>query len=233
MLQTIFHNQLAVIYGKKRKRSKNMGLILVVSGSARAGKDTLSAFLAEQMYQILGKQFIIMAFAYELKVRVQSDFDLSWEQLWGNEKEIPDKRYPKPNHVDVYWTPREILQDYGQFFRTINNDFWVEHLFKVVEEKEYENIIITDARHKNEVKAAKDRGGYHIRVFRKSKDDIHNPNHISETALNGSDVEIDFNINNDGNLKDLENIAKNIVNSIFSLENFKGNKINRRIEKNG
>ncbi len=218
-----------------------MSILITVSGAARAGKDTISAFLAEQMYQILGKQFVIMAFAYELKLRVQSDFDLSWEQLWGNEKETTDNRYPRSDvstyTVDsrepTYWTSREILQEYGQFYRTINNNFWVDHLFKVVKEKEYENIIITDGRHLNEIKAVHDRGGYHIRVFRKLKDEIHNSNHISETALDNDNVKIDFNVDNNGSLEDLENIAKDVVNSIFSLENLKGNIIKRRINKDG
>ena len=115
-------------------------MIVGVSGKARSGKDTFAEMLAESLQTETGKAYVMMAYAHELKLRVQKDFDMSYEQLWGDEKEIPDKRYPKPDG-DGFWTPREILQAYGQFFRTIDYDFWVKHLFRVIEDKEYKNVL--------------------------------------------------------------------------------------------
>lgn len=198
-------------------------MIIALSGKARVGKDTFGGMLAESMYEINGKQFIIMAYAYELKVRVQKDFDLTWDQLWGNEKEVPDKRYSKPDN-DGFWTPREILQNYGQFFRSIDKDFWVKRLFNVIEDKGYENVIITDARHPNEIDPVIDRDGYHIRIFRDDKDMIHNDTHISETALDSDDVRVDFKIMNNSDLDSLLKTAKDVVGNINVIEQLMGNK---------
>lgn len=189
-------------------RSKFMSL-LIISGKARAGKDTFAKMLAEELQKKTGEACVLMAYAYELKLRVQKDFDMSYEQLFGNEKEVPDKRYPKQDG-DGFWTPREVLQSYGQFFRTIDYDFWVNHLFRIIEEKEYKNVIITDGRHINEVDAVVDRGGYHIRVEREDKDSVHNEQHISETALDNGH-RVDFRVINDWTLRELREAAKDVA----------------------
>lgn len=190
--------------------------LYAISGKARSGKDTFAKMLAEELQKQKGQAYVLMAYAHELKLRVQKDFDLSFEQLWGDEKETPDKRYPKPDG-DGYWTPREILQAYGQFFRTIDYNFWVKHLFRIIEEKEYKNVIITDGRHLNEIDAVVDRGGFHIRVGRENKDSIHNEKHISETALDGG-YRVDFNVLNNATLDDLKNRSKDVVRFLMGSE---------------
>ncbi len=186
-------------------------MIIGISGKARSGKDTFAMMLARELQKQIGQSYVLMAYAHELKLKIQKDFDLSYEQLWGDEKEIGDKRYvkPLPDSVGIpskgvihYWTPREIMQNYGQFFRTIDYDFWVKNLFKVVEEKELDNVIITDLRHINEVNTVVDRGGYHVRVEREDKDNVHNEQHISETALDGKH-KVDFYVINNWTLKEL------------------------------
>lgn len=212
-------------------------MILGISGKARSGKDTFAGMLAKELQKQTGRAYVLMAFAYELKTKVQRDFDLSYEQLWGDEKETYDFRYPKVrgalpfcagNRDDgrglealedrQHWTSREILQDYGQFFRTIDNDFWVKELFKTIEEKEYKNVIITDVRHINEVDVVVDRGGYHIRVERdSSKDTVHNHQHISETALDAGH-RVDVTVKNYGTLEDLKDTAKTAVKFLLESE---------------
>ncbi len=201
-------------------------MILGISGKARSGKDTFAEMFARELQKQTGKAYVLMAFAHELKTRIQRDFDLSYEQLWGDEKEVEDKRYgkPLPDGIGIpskgiihYWTPREILQNYGQFFRTIDYDFWVKELFNIIEEKEYKNVIITDLRHVNEVNVVVDRGGYHIRVEREGKDSVHNEQHISETALDGVH-KIDFNVKNYGTLEDLKDTAKTVVRFLLDSE---------------
>lgn len=193
-------------------------MIIGVGFRARTGKDTFAEMLAEELYNITKYKFILMAYAHELKLRVQQDFDMSYEQLWGNEKEVPDERYLKNefNGSSIHWTPREIMQAYGQFYRTINYNFWVEHLFNVIEEKEYKNVIITDVRHPNEADAIANRDGFIIKVNRVGTQEIHGANHISETAMDNYD-RIDFDIENNGTLDDLRNSAKNVA--IFLTNN--------------
>ena len=198
-------------------------MFIGISGKGRSGKDTFAKMLAGEFSKKIGKPYVLMAYAAELKKKVQKDFDLSWEQLWGDEKEVPDKRYPKkqmdlPFCIDkklevigeTYWTPREILQDYGQFFRVIYNNFWVNHLFKIIDDKEYKNVIITDVRHINEVDAVVDRGGFHVRILRDDKDAIHGEQHISETALDNGH-RVDFEVANNWGLIELKVAASEVA----------------------
>lgn len=200
---------------------KGKGLILGIVGRARVGKDTFAEMLAEEFYQLSKQRFILMAYATELKKKVQRDFNLSYEQLWGNDKEIPDQRYTKPkkgpDDTLVYWTAREILQEYGQFYRTIDGNFWVKHLFQTITEKEYDNVIVTDVRHPNEADPIKKLGGLVMKVssIRSSKPSIHGENHISETAMD--DYRCDMLILNDWGLKELREKAREAALLITEL----------------
>ena len=195
-----------------------MGMLIGITGFARAGKDVFAKMLAQELYKQTDRFFILMAYAHELKLRVQKDFDLSYEQLWGNEKEVEDKRYV---HIDkslyhgdtIYWTPREILQNYGEFYRTIDYDFWVKHLFGVIKNNEYKNVIITDIRHPNEAHPITDCGGYIIKIIREDKAEIHNQQHISETAMTDYS-KIDFVVDNNGTLDDLKLNVIGVVTQI-------------------
>ena len=190
-------------------------MVICVSGKGRVGKDTFALMLAEELNKTQYPMFIMMAYAHELKLRCQKDFDLSYEQLWGEDKEVYDKRYPKD---DNYWTGREIMQEYGQFFRTIDNDFWVKHLINLIDDKEYTNVIITDGRHKNEIDVVCNLdGGYHIRVERGNKEVVHNQQHISETALDEG-YRVDFTVVNDRSLDDLKQTAKDVAKFLLKNE---------------
>jgi len=194
-------------------------MIIGISGKARAGKDTFANMLAERLSEKGYGVFILMAWAHELKLGVQREFDLSYAQLWGDKKEVEDKRYPKSDGSG-YWTGREMMQEYGQFFRTIEPDFWVRKLFNVVDDKEYENIIITDSRHPNEVDAITERGGYHVKIVRPEKEKVHNEQHISETALD-KDYKVDIKVVNEGTLTDLQKKADVVVKTIMSIESLR------------
>ena len=105
-------------------------MIIGIVGKARSGKDTFAEMLAEELFTVSGKRFVLMAYAQELKLRIQRDFDLSYDQLWGDSKEEYDRRYIKNrgnyiagrrDHDEIkldYWTPREMMQSYGEFFRS-------------------------------------------------------------------------------------------------------------------
>lgn len=192
-------------------------MIIGISGKARSGKDTFAEMLAEALYKQVYTPYVMMAYAHELKKEVQSHFNLSYSQLWGNKKEVEDKRYPKG---DRFWTGREMLQEYGQFFRTIDNDFWVKKLFDIIDDKEYENVIITDLRHTNEVDAVVNKGGYHIKVVRGDKPVVHNDQHISETALD-EDYKVDALVLNNGTLEELKEKASDVVQAIMSIESLR------------
>ena len=197
-------------------------MIIGVTGKARSGKDTFAEMLAEELYDLSRKKFVLMAYATELKRRCQKDFDLSWEQLWGDDKEEPDVRYTKPTGTNdpddtiEFWTAREIMQAYGQFFRTIKYNFWVDALFETIAFKEYDNVIITDVRHPNEADPIRERDGINIRVVssRVGMPGIHGSNHISETAMDG--YQADYIVENDAGLDDLRVSARGIAELILN-----------------
>lgn len=193
--------------------------IIGISGKARSGKNVFGEFLARELFKQGGQGYVIMSYAHELKCMVQREFDLSWDQLWGTDKEKKDKRYKKwyEDRDDyTHWTGREIMQQFGGFYRSIDPDFWTKKLFSVMEEKEYENVIVTDVRYPNEVDPILERGGVHIRVNREDKTQIHGSQHSSETSLNNN-YKVDFNINNNRTLKDLRNTAKDIASVLMKL----------------
>ena len=201
-------------------------MIIGISGKARSGKDTFAEMLAAELNGVSYPPYVMMAFANELKLRCQAAFDLTWEQLWGEDKEKIDKRYVRANvtttgSVDnptpIYWTGREIMQDYGAFYRSIDNEFWVKNLFKVADDKEYTNIIITDVRYINEADYILDNGGHVIRIERAGKDDVHNMQHPSEIELDGY-RRFSFNVINDWGLEELKVSASETAGFLKDLE---------------
>jgi len=69
-----------------------MGLLIGVSGSAGAGKETVANYLVD------GAGFVKVSFADPLKRICKDVFDFSDEALWGASefRSQPDKRYPRP-----------------------------------------------------------------------------------------------------------------------------------------
>ena len=167
-------------------------MIIGISGKARSGKDTFAEMLATELNKGAYPPYVMMAFANELKLKCQEAFDLTWEQLWGDDKEVPDERYRKYQTATLtgtgelpsgYWTAREIMQDFGAFYRSIDSEFWIKNLFKAAAEKDYTNVIVTDVRYTNEADYIINNGGYVIRVERENKDTVHNEQHPSEVEL--------------------------------------------------
>lgn len=191
-------------------------MIFGISGKAYSGKDTCGRFLAEELNKIYYPPYVLMSFANELKLRLQKDFDLSYDQLWGDKKEIPDTRYPKGKD-EGFWSPREMMQVYGEFYRCIDSDFWIKRLQQLIEDKEYENVIITDVRHKNEAEFIKSKSGFLIKLVRDAGRDAgalpaKAQQHISETGLDSYE-KFDFIISNNDSLERL----KQNVNEMIQL----------------
>jgi hypothetical protein len=182
--------------------------LFAISGKARSGKDAFAEMLAEELNKLAYPPYVLMAFATELKRRCQDAFGLSWEQLWGNEKETPDKRYPLSSS-DGYWCGRTIMQEFGEWYRTVDNEYWTRILFDVIKEKDYKNVIITDLRYKSEASYITRHGGLLIRINRDGRDVITNSTHASETGLD--DYKFDVEVSNDGTLEDLRRSAKDVL----------------------
>jgi hypothetical protein len=206
-------------------------MIIGISGKARSGKDQFGEYLASAFDKKYGRFFVRMGFADQLKTLCAYQFGLKRDQLYGDKKEVEDKRFPRrPTIISddggfkcgtimepiCCWTPREIMQEVGSFYRKINYDHWVQTLDRWIKEQGYKNVLITDVRHLNECAYVRSNEGVLIRVVREEQK-IHGMQHESETALDGF-TDFDIEINNDGTLEDLYEAAENAADAILILE---------------
>lgn len=204
-------------------------MIIGISGKARAGKDTLAKFIGEEFKRKYNRKFYEAAFAFELKNMCKFQFGLSDDQLWGDKKEIEDGRFMRATlggdpEYSIFWTPREIMQELGTFYRKIQTDFWIKGLKKFLQNellKGHKDFVITDVRYRNEAEFIKGKKGVIIRVDRSLDNEIQGADHKSETELDN--YNFDMCIGNNGDLADLKIASYNIVNAIISIENLMKN----------
>jgi len=156
-------------------------MLIVLGGKARAGKDTSALILQKVLNRYFEGEYYTRAYADELKEMLMKDLDLSYEQVYGDLKEVPDNRYIKDD--GSYWTPREFLQYFGtNIYRNIDTLFWVKKLQKYV--KQHGNTcIITDGRFVNEVDWVKGNGGIYLDVVKSVCGAKQGRRHSSETSL--------------------------------------------------
>jgi hypothetical protein len=220
-------------------------MIIGMVGKARSGKDTFAEYLTKCLKERHQRNFKHAAFAAQLKAMCKEHFELSDDQLWEsgkNIRETPDKRFVKDESILAseykgntglveYWTPREIMQELGGFYRRIDRDFWVKSLNLYLIGNDIKDAIITDVRHINECQYIKINKGVLIKIVRGDADEIHGMEHESETALDGMPgTYFDIEINNCGTLEDLYIAAEDSSNAIMMIENM----INKgRIVKDG
>ena len=177
-------------------------MIIGICGSKGHGKDTCGDYFVKNY------GFIKYNFADPIKDISKILFNLNKDQLYGNKKEIIDKRYNM--------SPREIYQklgtEFGQsiiykLFPNLNRDkiIWLELCKQFIENQNSignNNIVICDVRFKHEIDFIKSLNGKIIKV----KKDIENKDkHISETQINNYDNDIDYFIENNNNIEDLYN----------------------------
>lgn len=166
--------------------------VVLISGKAGHGKDTVAGFLREAM-EADGKRVLITHYADLLKYICKSFFG------WNGEKDEAG---------------REMLQKVGtEGIRAKDPDFWVGFVRRILLffPDQWDYVIIPDARFPNEVQRMKDCFNCtHIRVFRENYENGLTPeqqSHASETAMDGiaPDYEI---ISHEDNLESLKETAK-------------------------
>tara|TARA_Y200000002_G_scaffold377243_1_gene382511 strand:+ start:1194 stop:1793 length:600 start_codon:yes stop_codon:yes gene_type:complete len=168
-------------------------MIIGILGNKDHGKDTVSDYLVNKY------KFEKKAFAEPLKEVCQILFGFTFEQLYGNSKEIPDK----------YWgvTPRNVLQFVGtELFRNkmseiipgISQNFWLECMRR--KSIEYDRLVISDVRFQNEVDFIHEMNGIVIKIERRDKET--KDAHASEKELKHI-TNYDLYIANNSDLKTL------------------------------
>lgn len=114
-------------------------LILGLSGVARSGKDTTADYLVKNY------NFLKISLADPIKRYAMNMFDLSYDQLWGDLKDIIDPRYPRIcahgykelrdceicTNLPSCFCPREFVQFLGtEFGRRFYPNIWLDMLFR-------------------------------------------------------------------------------------------------------
>lgn len=127
-----------------------MNNVIGLVGLKQHGKDTAADILIKE------HGFKKGAFAKLLKEICMEHFDLSWDQVYGDQKEVPDPRWTDARGRPR--TPRFILQFMGtQGFRAVDPDFWVKTFYAT--HNENDRYVMCDVRFQNELDAVLERGG--------------------------------------------------------------------------
>lgn len=158
--------------------------IIAITGLKGSGKTEISKYLVSHY------AFERISFADPLKEMLRT-MGLTYEQLWGQEKEISSTLLEGA-------TPRHAMQTLGTEWgrNLIAYDLWSNVWKNKVEHTMSNRIVTDDMRFRNEATMVKNLGGHIITVERpgqESKD-----THISETETNT--VLCDFKIINDGSI---------------------------------
>ena len=140
-------------------------MILGVTGFIGSGKDTVADYLCTF------HGFKRVSFAASLKDAVSAVFGWDRELLEGSTKTSREWREQKDewwsNRLGKEITPRWVLQYWGTdvLRNHFHQDIWVASVENKLRQTK-DNIVITDCRFANEVKAIKNVGGITMRISR-------------------------------------------------------------------
>jgi len=168
-------------------------MLIGISGSAGAGKDTLAEYLWRT------HTFTRIAFADPMKRATQAIFGLSDEQTWS--RDLKEISIP-------YWglSPRRMFQMVGTdaMQGTFGRDVWLKR-WKLSYEmvKDSENVVVPDVRFPQEAELIRELGGYIIQLNRKCENglDAEAKAHVSEAGI--SVKYLDFVLHNDSSIDDM------------------------------
>ena len=172
-------------------------MIIGVCGFIGSGKDTIADYLVNLHH------FRRESFANTLKDAVAQVFGWDRTMLEGRTKQAREWR----EQVDPWWaerlgiphlTPRYILQQWGTEVcrKNFHDDIWIASLENKLRNSR-DNIVISDCRFPNEIKAIKAAGGIVVRVVRGPEPEWYDaavsvnrgPNGNSTWALSGRRLE--------------------------------------------
>jgi hypothetical protein len=211
-------------------------MIIGIVGFAGSGKDTIADYLQNI------HQFRRESFAHTLKDAVAAVFGWDRDMLEGRTRESREWR----EQVDSWWserlgmtvTPRLVLQLWGTEVarKSYHDDIWIASLENKLR-KTHDDVVISDCRFPNEIRAIKVAGGIVIRVvrgpepvwyelaqtvnrgptrntkWRLSKTELEKHKvHASETAWIGTDFDAVIDNNQDG----MDNLFRQVKNLVVN-----------------
>ena len=220
-------------------------MIIGICGLIGAGKDTIADYLVNI------HQFRRESFANSLKDAVSHVFGWERELLEGRTKQSREWR----EQPDPWWTtrlgqpvtPRWVLQYWGTEVcrKGFHDDIWIASLENKIRNSR-DDIVISDCRFPNEIKAIKAAGGVVIRVtrgpepvwyelaesvnkghtrnttWRLSKNELEKHNvHASETAWIGTEFDAIIDNNKDG----MDNLFQQVKDLVLNLQASKADQL--------
>jgi hypothetical protein len=211
-------------------------MIIGICGFIGSGKDTIADYLVNLHH------FRRESFANSLKDAVAQVFGWDRTMLEGRTKQAREWR----EQVDPWWakrlgisnlTPRYILQQWGTEVcrKNFHNDIWIASLENKLRNSS-DDVVISDCRFPNEIRAIRAAGGMVVRVVRGPEPDWYDaavsvnrgPNGNATWALSGRRLEqsgvhasetawvgtaFDVVLDNNGTLDDLYQQVKQLVAS--------------------
>lgn len=211
-------------------------MIIGICGFIGSGKDTIADYLVNLHH------FRRESFANTLKDAVAQVFGWDRTLLEGRTKQAREWR----EQVDPWWaerlgiphlTPRYILQQWGTEVcrKGFHDDIWIASLENKLRNSK-DDVVISDCRFPNEIRAIKQSGGLVVRVVRGPEPEWYDaavsvnrgPNGNSTWALSGRRLEqlgvhasetswvgtkFDVVLDNNGTLDDLYQQVKKLVSS--------------------
>lgn len=166
-------------------------MLIGITGKAGSGKSLIADCL------IMKHSYRKLSFATKVKEAAQLIYNLSWEQLYGNQKDILDKR--------LGITPRFIYQQLGtEIARLIHPDTWIMALEALIKLPSEINYVIDDCRFLNEAEWIKSKDGIIIYIKRDNIIKGLDSSHQSETEIDK--LPIDIYVNNYGTKEELFNM---------------------------
>ena len=198
-------------------------MIIGICGLIGAGKDTAADYLVNF------HEFKRESFANTLKDAVASVFGWDREMLEGRTKHAREWR----EEIDPWWserlempnlTPRLILQRWGTEVcrKGFHDDIWIASLENKLR-KSGDDVVISDCRFPNEIKAIRNAGGRVIRIKRGLDPEWFNTARLNPTAMSAqwpeihaseyswASTEFDFIIENNDSIETLYNQIRNLV----------------------
>jgi len=157
-------------------------------GNKGCGKDTLADYLVKD------KDFIKYNFATPIKEISKILFNLTDNQLYGNDKDIIDKRWNVSPRIIFQRIGTEFGQDILlKLFPELEiKQIWLK-LFEIfLENNSDKNIVVSDVRFKHEVEYLKSKN---FNIIKINRPNLQKDTHISENEINLIH-NIDFTINN-------------------------------------
>lgn len=181
--------------------------IVCISGKRRSGKSSLAEILRNKY------GFFPISLATPLKTLCMQQFGLSTDQVDGDAKEHPTVYC----QGDKWLTARDILIQTGQFYRSIEPNFWINKLLSLTGHLDA-NYVIPDVRFSNELKTFKARGAFLVRLERGEEFTGKNIDDPSETELDAYkewDLHVPAEFNRD--MADLERIADRLKLGVLGV----------------